>query len=184
MGDFNAKVVRGKFEDIVGEYGLGLRNDRGDRLQQFCQEKSMTIMNTWFRLPTRRLYTWKSPQDNLEHCVRNQVDYIMINRRFKNGIKGTKTYPGADVPSDHSLLAASFKLTLKAIKKSGEKQRIDLSLLRENGTRQRIKQELNENCRKMREEISDEFEAEDVDTLSNKLELILKKSEEHLKGTA
>lgn len=56
--------------------------------------------------------------------------------------------------------------------------------MRENETRQRIKQELNENCRKMREEISDEFEAEDVDTLSNKLEQILKKSEEHLKGTA
>lgn len=61
MGDFNAKIGRGRVEGIVGEHGLGERNKRGDRLVQFCREEDFVIMNTWFKLPARRLYTWKSP---------------------------------------------------------------------------------------------------------------------------
>jgi len=30
MGDLNAKVGKGQYQDIVGPYGLGTRNDRGD----------------------------------------------------------------------------------------------------------------------------------------------------------
>lgn len=37
MGDFNAKVGQGRVTDVVGEYGLGERNERGDMLVQFCQ---------------------------------------------------------------------------------------------------------------------------------------------------
>lgn len=55
MGDFNAKIGRGSVEGIVGEHGLGERNERGDRLVQFCREEDFIIMNTWFRLPPRRL---------------------------------------------------------------------------------------------------------------------------------
>jgi len=32
MGDFNAKIGRGRVEGLVGSYGLGERNERGDRL--------------------------------------------------------------------------------------------------------------------------------------------------------
>jgi len=64
MGDFNAKVGEGRFEALVGPYGLGLRNDRGQRLCQFCQEENMKITNIWYNLPPRRLYTWNRP-DNI-----------------------------------------------------------------------------------------------------------------------
>ena len=55
------------------------------------------IMNTWFQHHQRHLYTWKSPGD----CVRNQIDYITINRRFLHSIYQVKGYPGADCGSDH-----------------------------------------------------------------------------------
>ncbi len=31
MGDLNAKVGEGKYEDIVGSHGLDERNERGDK---------------------------------------------------------------------------------------------------------------------------------------------------------
>lgn len=39
MGDLNAKIGKSKYEDTIGEYGLGLRNERGDVLARFCMEK-------------------------------------------------------------------------------------------------------------------------------------------------
>ena len=38
------------------------------------------IANTWFKHPTRKLYTWKSPGN----VKRNQIDYIMVGNRFSN----------------------------------------------------------------------------------------------------
>lgn len=71
MGDFNAKIGEGEQEDIIGKYGLGIRNERGDMLASFCVEKQLVITNTIFKLPKRRLYTWKSPADTPERVVRN-----------------------------------------------------------------------------------------------------------------
>ena len=56
------------------------------------------IANTWFKHPERKLNTWKSPGD----VKRNQIDYIMVRNRFRNSVKQVKTYPGADVDSDHN----------------------------------------------------------------------------------
>jgi|UniRef100_A0A2S2QFY1 exonuclease III len=100
MGDFNAKIGEGEISRVVGKFGLGTRNDRGEKLIQFCMENKLTVMNTCFKLPKRRLYTWKSPADTKEHVIRNQIDYILINNRYRNAIQSVKTYPGANVPSD------------------------------------------------------------------------------------
>ena len=86
MGDMNAKVGQGKYEKIVGNYGLGKRNERGDRLIQFCSEANLSIMNTFLQQPERRLYTWKSPGD----VKRNQIDYIMIRKRFSKHNQNNK----------------------------------------------------------------------------------------------
>lgn len=76
MGDFNAKLGSGKCGDLVGPFGLGKRNERGDRLLQFCQEVDMKATNTWFHLLPRRLYTWKTPGDSPDdNLIRNQIDY-------------------------------------------------------------------------------------------------------------
>lgn len=82
MGDLNAKVGRGRVGDTVGPFGLDDRNDRRDVWIEWCGENSQMIANTWFRLHPRRLYAWKSPGDS----YRNQIDYITINKRFRNSI--------------------------------------------------------------------------------------------------
>ena len=39
IGDMNAKVGHGRTEDIVGPHGLGIINERGDKLLDWCLEK-------------------------------------------------------------------------------------------------------------------------------------------------
>ena len=60
MGDRNAKVVSISHCNIVGNFGLGDKNDRGGRLIQFCKLNQLIITNTWFQQPPQKLYTWKS----------------------------------------------------------------------------------------------------------------------------
>ena len=129
MGDKNAKIGKGKVDDTVGDFGLGDRNDRGDRLLQFCQEFNLMIANTFFEHPSRYLYTWKSPGDR----CRNQIDYIMIKKRFRNNIKNVKTYPGADmgVNCDHNLLVARINIKLKTIKKTNTQNQLDYNMLKQ-----------------------------------------------------
>ena len=145
MGDLNAKIGRGMVESIVGKFGLGDRNDRGDRLVQFCQDNSLAVMNTLFKLPKRRLYTWKSPADQLGHVVRNQIDYILVRKRFKNALKSVKTMPGADVGSDHNLLLAEIRLDLKRQIPRSLRRSYDVNLLKDPVLKERLVTHLEEN---------------------------------------
>ncbi|GFO15732.1 craniofacial development protein 2-like protein, partial [Plakobranchus ocellatus] len=51
MGDFNAKVGTEKVDDIVGKHGLGIRNERGEKLIEWCQTNNIIVGNTWFQQP-------------------------------------------------------------------------------------------------------------------------------------
>ena len=46
---------------ITGKFGLGMRNEAGQRLIEFCQENALVIANTLFQQHKRRLDTWTSP---------------------------------------------------------------------------------------------------------------------------
>lgn len=113
MGDFNSKIGVGKTSDLVGPFGLGERNERGDLLEIFAESHQLAVMNTWFRLPPRKLYTWISPKDRPGAIVRNQIDYIMVNKRYRNSCTAVKTYPGADLQSNYVPLVGTFKIKMK-----------------------------------------------------------------------
>ena len=59
--DWNAKVGSQETPGVTGDFGLGVQNEAGQRLTEFCQENSMVIANTLFQQHKRRLYTWTSP---------------------------------------------------------------------------------------------------------------------------
>ena len=60
IGDWNAKVGSGETPGVTGKIGLGVQNEAGQRLIEFCQENALVIANTLLQQHKRRLYTWTS----------------------------------------------------------------------------------------------------------------------------
>ena len=75
IGEWSAKVGSQEIPGITGKLGLGVQNEAGQRLTEFCQENTLVIPNTLFQQHKRRLYTWTSPDG--QH--RNQIDYILCS---------------------------------------------------------------------------------------------------------
>ena len=57
MGDWNAKAGSQETPGVTGKFGLGMQNEVGQRLVEFCQENALVIANTLFQQHKRRLYT-------------------------------------------------------------------------------------------------------------------------------
>ena len=123
IGDWNAKVGSQETPGITGKFGLGIRNEGGQRLIEFCQENALVIANTRFQQHNRRLYTWTSPDG--QH--RNQIDYIFCCQIWRSAIQAAKTRTGADCGSDHELLTAKFRLKLMKVGKTIRPFRCDLN---------------------------------------------------------
>ena len=83
IGDWNAKVGSQETPGVTGKSGLGVQNEAGQRLIQFCQENTMVIANTLFQEQKRRLYTWTSPDGQHQ----NQLDYILCSQRLRSSIQ-------------------------------------------------------------------------------------------------
>ena len=60
IGDLNAKVGSQETPGVTGKFGLGIQNEAGQRLIEFCQENALVIANTLFQQHKRRLYPWTS----------------------------------------------------------------------------------------------------------------------------
>jgi len=55
--DWNAKVGSQETPGITGKFGLGIQNEVGQRLVDFCKENALVIANTLFQQHKRRLYS-------------------------------------------------------------------------------------------------------------------------------
>ena len=70
IGDWNAKVGSQEIPGVTGKFGLGVQNEVGQRLTEFCQENALVKANIPFQQHKRRLYTWTSPDSQYP----NQID--------------------------------------------------------------------------------------------------------------
>ena len=106
IGDWNAKVGTQEIPEVTGKFGLGIRNEAGQRLIEFCQENALVITNTLFQQYKRRQYTWTSPDG--QH--RYRIDYILCSQRWRSSMHSTKTRLGGDCGSDYGILIAKFRI--------------------------------------------------------------------------
>ena len=105
IGDWNAKVGSQETPGVTDKFGLGMQNEAGQRLIEFCQKNALVIQTPSSN--NARLYTWTSADGQHQ----NQIDYILCSQRWRSSIQSAKTRLGADCGSDHEILIAKFRLT-------------------------------------------------------------------------
>ncbi|VDO60062.1 unnamed protein product [Schistosoma curassoni] len=145
MGDLNAKVGMDntRYGDIMGQHGLGERNENGERFLNLCAFNKLAIGGTIF--PHKRIHkaTWISP----DHTTENQIDHI--NERFSRE---------AEVASDHHLVVANLKLKLKKNWTTGQSalQRFNIAFLRDTDKINEFKKALNNKFQALQDLLNEE----------------------------
>ena len=135
QGDWNAKIgpdAYNQWAGTVGRFGVGESNDRGMRLLECASKHKLTLANTLFPHKTSRRTTWHAPNGE----THNQIDYILAPQKFKSSINKaqTRTFPGADIGSDHDMVLMTLKLKLKKDqKKNNPLIRYDVEKLKDPG---------------------------------------------------
>jgi endonuclease/exonuclease/phosphatase family metal-dependent hydrolase len=131
MGDFNAKVgkCRKGEELILGNFGVGERNKRGDTLLEFAAEQKFVIANTIFKKDQKRYWTWESPNGS----TRNQIDFILCSQR--GIVKNCEIITKVDIVSDQRMVRATLCINTKLVRlkfiNSRKKERINMLKLKE-----------------------------------------------------
>src|SRR5574337_1824308 len=80
IGDWNAKVASQETPGIPGKFGLGVQNEAGQRLIEFCQQNALVIANTLFQQHKRRLHMditrWSTPKSNLLYSLQPKMEKL------------------------------------------------------------------------------------------------------------
>lgn len=114
IGDFNAAVGTRRKEEskIMGPYGIGKRNKRGETLVNFASEQNMKLLNTYIEGTKDLKWTWRSPKDTF-----HENDYLM-SHEIDNVLKAEIIH-NLPFQSDHRMVQAyvSTKKQRKHIQK-------------------------------------------------------------------
>ena len=132
---------------IVGDYNAHIGNDdalftfhektnsNGKLLLDLAEENSLIITNTTFQKRPGKLWTYLSDMNGLK----SQIDFILINRKWKNSIKNVEAYSTfASIGSDHRVVSAKVKLSLRTCKTPPRKTAFDWNVLRSNSDLQQL----------------------------------------------
>ena len=157
-GDWNAKVGTNntEWESVMGRYGYGDRNERGERLLEFAMLHNLYVCNTRFQQKPSRKWTWASP----DGIHKNMIDLILIQQRWKTSVINCRTFQSADISSDHSLVLCNIKLRLKKMNNKPQQScRVDANQLKDEKLRQSYNAILAKNMEDMEKTCSLEEQA-------------------------
>ncbi|PIK34143.1 hypothetical protein BSL78_29037 [Apostichopus japonicus] len=135
IGDFNAKVGCDNegLDDIMGKEGIGVTDDNGERLCEFCQVNGYVITGTIFKHRTIHKETWVSPNGR----AKNQIDHVLVNKSMRTSVLDTRTQRGTDAISDHYLVRCKIRLKLcKYLNRSKVKPKLDIEKLKDRQMRE------------------------------------------------
>ena len=83
IGEWNAKVGSQETPGVTGKLGLGIRNEAGQRLIEFCQENAPVIANTLFQQHKRRRYTWTTPKSDWLYSLQPKMEKLYTVNKNK-----------------------------------------------------------------------------------------------------
>ena len=119
-----------KFDNITISYKINDITDLNTFLHLGDNNK-MLITNTQFRKQEHKLFTRLQPgkdKYNITHATHYQIDHIMVQKRWRNGILNVEADGKANIDSDHYPLWAEVEIALKAIKPTTRKCRPKIGL--------------------------------------------------------
>jgi len=110
LGDFNAKIGQEvEYRPTIGKESLHrTSNDNGTRLVNFATTRNMIISSTTFPHKDIHKETWVSPSGQ----IKNQIDHVVVDRRFKRCVMDVRSMRGSSAMSDHFIVRAKIKLRL------------------------------------------------------------------------
>ena len=120
---YTCKSRKSRYTRLTGKFDLGIQNEAGQRLTEFCQENTLVITNTLFQQYKRQLYTRTSSNGQ----YRNQIDYIPCSRRWRSSIQSAKNKTRSWLCLRSQTPYAKFRLKLKKVGKTTKPFKYDLN---------------------------------------------------------
>jgi hypothetical protein len=119
LGDINTKVGRENiFKPTIGNESLHQDSkSNGVRIVNFATSKTLVVKSTMFQHQNIHKYTWTSP-DGQTH---NQIEHILIDRRWNSNILEVRSFRGADCDTEHYLVVAKVRERLAVRKQAAQK---------------------------------------------------------------
>ena len=117
LGDFNAKMgSENTFKPTIRNDSLHQdSNDNGVRVVNFATSKNLVLESTMFPHRDIHKYTWTSANGK----THNQIDHILIDRRWLSITLDVRSFRGADCDTDHCLVFAKVRERLVVSKQEG-----------------------------------------------------------------
>lgn len=127
IGDMNARPGSDNTgrSRVMGKEGYGTMNENGTRMCDFCEANNLKIGGTLFPHKNIHKITWISPDGE----TKEQIDHILINRKWLGSLQDVRVFRGADIASDHLLNIATIKLKLRKTR-LGQTRGIQIDSLR------------------------------------------------------
>ena len=129
VGDFNAHISS---HDTDNKFTFHhSTNTNGKLAIDYAEEADMITPNTHFQKSKGKLWTFLSDTGG----IKPQVDYIMIRKKWMNSVKNCEAYNSfSSIGSDHRIITAKIKLSLRSNKKRTKRMTYDWSLLKNKNT--------------------------------------------------
>jgi len=116
-GDFNARIgydshLSTFFRDVIGRYTMhSMTNENGNKLVSLCSRLNLKPSQFLFSQPKNRQWTWISPNG-----LKTHIDHILIRNKWANSLINCRSYFTAQVGSDHRIVTAYIKTSLRCTK--------------------------------------------------------------------
>jgi exonuclease III len=142
LGDFNARVGVDSHlthPDVIGCHCFyDTTNNNGERLVSMCEEHKLHPSQMIFPQPRNRQWTWMHPSGST-----NQLDHILINRKWTNSLRNCRAYNSVELDSDHRIVSITLVCSLRTTKgKPCNRQKFDWKKLQDVPTRELFQLEL------------------------------------------
>jgi len=114
---FNTKLAKDIFKPTIGNGSQHQdNNDNGVRTVNIATSKNLVANSTMFPHRNIQKCTWTSPDGK----TRNQIDHILIERRWRSSVLDVRCFRGADCDTDHCLVVAKVSERLAVSRKASQ----------------------------------------------------------------